>query len=117
MREAARDVRVDTLGLLYDNDGYVEVAGRPAAPGASRVGLIGRQVAGQDGAINGIHPWAIPVADYALRYPMLPVTAPRNADGSYHVLTVADGWVRVLPGSPRQFRFAIHQGFALPTTR
>jgi crotonobetainyl-CoA:carnitine CoA-transferase CaiB-like acyl-CoA transferase len=62
------------------------------------------EVAVQDAAINGIHPWAIPVADYAGRYPMLPVTAPRNADGSYFVLTVADGWVRVLPGSPRQWR-------------
>ena len=62
------------------------------------------EVAVQDAAINGIHPWAIPVADYARRYPMLPVTSPRNADGSYHVLGVSDGWVRVLPGSPRQWR-------------
>ncbi len=61
-------------------------------------------VAVQEAAINGIHPWSIPLADYAARYPMLPLTPPRNADGAYHVLAVADGWVRVLPGSPRQWR-------------
>src|SRR5262249_55402935 len=54
--------------------------------------------------INGIHPWTVPVADYARRYPVLPVTPRRNADGAYHVFQVADGWVRVLPGSPRQWR-------------
>ena len=62
------------------------------------------EVSVQDAAINGIHPWAIPAADYARRYPMLPVTPTRNADGAYHVLAVSDGWVRVLPGSPRQWR-------------
>src|SRR5206468_1772919 len=29
---------------------------------------------------------------------------PRNADGAYHVLETADGYVRVLPGAPRQWR-------------
>lgn len=62
------------------------------------------EVSVQDAAMNGIHPWSVPVADYARRYPMLPVTPPRNADGAYWVLAVADGWVRVLPGSPRQWR-------------
>lgn len=38
-----------SLGLLYDDDGYVEVTGRPLAPGdATRTGLLGRQVAGQE---------------------------------------------------------------------
>lgn len=57
----------------------------------------------QEAGIIGIHPWCVPVADYARRYPMLPVTPPRNADGAYYVLQVADGFVRVLPGSPRQW--------------
>jgi crotonobetainyl-CoA:carnitine CoA-transferase CaiB-like acyl-CoA transferase len=58
----------------------------------------------QEAAINGIHPWSIPLPDYMRVYPMLPATLPRNADGAYHVFEVADGWVRVLPGSPRQWR-------------
>ncbi len=62
------------------------------------------EVSVQEAAMNALHPWAIPVADYARRYPMLPVTPPRNADGVYWVLPVADGWVRALPGSPRQWR-------------
>jgi crotonobetainyl-CoA:carnitine CoA-transferase CaiB-like acyl-CoA transferase len=62
------------------------------------------EISVQDAAIIGVHPWAVPVADYARRYPMLPTTPPRNADGAYWVLAVADGWVRVLPGSPRQWR-------------
>jgi len=62
------------------------------------------EVSVQEAAINGIHPWAIPIADYARRYPILPVAPPRNADGAYQVIEVADGFVRVLPGSPRQWR-------------
>src|SRR5438445_731428 len=45
-----------------------------------------------------------PRAGCARLYPMLPVSPPRNADGAYHVLETADGCVRVLPGSPRQWR-------------
>ena len=38
-----------SLGLLYDDDGYVETPGRPLAGGdATRTGLLGRQVAGQE---------------------------------------------------------------------
>src|SRR5262245_13283824 len=62
------------------------------------------EVSVQEAALNGLNPWSIPVADYARLYPMLPVSAPRNADGAYYVLPTADGWVRVLPGSPRQWR-------------
>src|SRR5262245_39115560 len=62
------------------------------------------EVSVQEAAINGLHPWAIPLADYARRYPMLPVAPPRNADGAYQVIEVVDGFVRVLPGSPRQWR-------------
>jgi crotonobetainyl-CoA:carnitine CoA-transferase CaiB-like acyl-CoA transferase len=62
------------------------------------------EVSVQEAAINGIHPWSIPLPDYVRRYPVLPPRAQRNADGAYQVLEVADGWVRVLPGSPRQWR-------------
>src|SRR6059058_2506351 len=62
------------------------------------------EVSVQEAALNGMHPWSIPPADYARLYPMLPVSPPRNADGAYHVLGTADGYVRVLPGSPRQWR-------------
>ncbi len=38
-----------SLGLLYDDDGYVETPGRPLGAGApTRTGLLGRQVAGQE---------------------------------------------------------------------
>ena len=40
----------------------------------------GVEVSVQEAALNGLHPWAIPMADYARVYPMLPVTPPRNAD-------------------------------------
>src|SRR5438445_695372 len=62
------------------------------------------EVSVQEAALNGMNPWSIPPADYARLYPMLPVAPPRNADGAYHVLKAADGYVRVLPGSPRQWR-------------
>jgi crotonobetainyl-CoA:carnitine CoA-transferase CaiB-like acyl-CoA transferase len=62
------------------------------------------EVSVQEAALNGLNPWSIPLADYARLYPMLPVVSPRNADGAYYVLPTADGWVRVLPGSPRQWR-------------
>src|SRR5881296_669807 len=62
------------------------------------------EVSVQEAALNGMNPWSIPLADYARLYPMLPVSPPRNADGAYHVLKTADGYVRVLPGSPRQWR-------------
>jgi len=62
------------------------------------------EVSVQEAALNGLHPWSIPVADYARHYPMLPTAPPRNGDGAYMVLPTADGYVRMLPGSPRQWR-------------
>src|SRR5262249_22573614 len=47
---------------------------------------------------------SIPTADYARRYPALPRKAVRNADGAYWVLPTVDGFVRCLPGSPRQWQ-------------
>ena len=61
------------------------------------------EVSVQEAAIGGMYPWAIPLADYARLYPMLPAAPPRSADGAYVVLPTADGHVRVLPGSPRQW--------------
>src|SRR5438128_11246163 len=62
------------------------------------------EVSVQEAALNGMNPWSIPPADYARLYPLLPVSPPRNADGAYHVLETADGYVRVLPRAPRQWR-------------
>jgi crotonobetainyl-CoA:carnitine CoA-transferase CaiB-like acyl-CoA transferase len=62
------------------------------------------EVSVQEAALTGLNPWGIPLADYARLYPMLPVAPPRNGDGAYYVLRTADGWVRVLPGTPQQWR-------------
>jgi crotonobetainyl-CoA:carnitine CoA-transferase CaiB-like acyl-CoA transferase len=62
------------------------------------------EVSVQEAAIHALHPWSIPTADYARVYPALPVVAPRNADGAYSVLPTADGYVRALPASPRQWK-------------
>jgi crotonobetainyl-CoA:carnitine CoA-transferase CaiB-like acyl-CoA transferase len=62
------------------------------------------EVSVQEAALNGLNPWSIPLADYHRMYPMLPPVPTRNADGAYYVLETADGFVRVLPGSPRQWR-------------
>jgi crotonobetainyl-CoA:carnitine CoA-transferase CaiB-like acyl-CoA transferase len=92
--------------LAHDCASVFAVAGALAALlDRARTGLGQTvEVSVQEAAINGIHPWAIPLADYAARYPMLPRRPRRNADGAYQVLAVSDGWVRVLPGSPRQWR-------------
>jgi crotonobetainyl-CoA:carnitine CoA-transferase CaiB-like acyl-CoA transferase len=90
----------------HDTASVVAVAGALAALlGRARSG-VGDTVecAVQEAAIAGLHPWAIAVGDYARRYPMLPTAPPRNADGAYYVLATADGFVRVLPGAPRQWR-------------
>src|SRR5262249_8192227 len=62
------------------------------------------EVSVQEAALNGLHPWPIPVVDYAARWPMLPKIGRRNADGAYYVLGTADGFGRALPSSPRQWR-------------
>jgi hypothetical protein len=36
------------IAILYDDDGYVEQPGQALQEGGSRVGLIGRQVAGKE---------------------------------------------------------------------
>ena len=62
------------------------------------------EVSVEEAGLNALNPWSIPVADYARLYPMLPIAAPRNADGAYIVLRTATGFVRVLAGTVRQWR-------------
>jgi crotonobetainyl-CoA:carnitine CoA-transferase CaiB-like acyl-CoA transferase len=62
------------------------------------------EVSVQEAALHGLNPWSIPLADYARMYPLVPASPPRNADGAYLVLPTADGHVRVLPGTARQWR-------------
>src|SRR5437667_162056 len=84
------------LGLCERADILIENLG-PAA--ARRHGLAPPEVRAR-------HPHLIhvPLADYARLYPMVNASPPRNADGAYHVLPTADGYVRVLPGTPRHWR-------------
>jgi len=62
------------------------------------------EISVQESAINGLYPWAILLPGYARLYPILPSSPPRNADGSYLVLPTADGHVRVLAGTLRQWK-------------
>jgi crotonobetainyl-CoA:carnitine CoA-transferase CaiB-like acyl-CoA transferase len=62
------------------------------------------EISVQEAALHGLNPWSIPLADYTRLYPMIPASPPRNADGMYLVLPTADGYVRVLPGTARQWR-------------
>ncbi|HXJ35610.1 MAG TPA: CoA transferase [Candidatus Eisenbacteria bacterium] len=62
------------------------------------------EVSVQEAGINALHPWSIPTADYARVYPSLPRLSVRNGAGAYTVLPAADGYIRALPASPRQWR-------------
>jgi crotonobetainyl-CoA:carnitine CoA-transferase CaiB-like acyl-CoA transferase len=62
------------------------------------------EVSVQEAALHGLNPWSVPLEDYARRYPILPKSPTRNADGTYLVLEAADGHVRVLPGTVRHWR-------------
>ena len=62
------------------------------------------EVSVQEAALNGLNPWSIPLEDYARHFPALPTSPRRNADGPYHVHAVRDGFIRILPGSTRQWR-------------
>jgi crotonobetainyl-CoA:carnitine CoA-transferase CaiB-like acyl-CoA transferase len=80
--------------------GVLAAVRRRAADGAGDT----IEVSVQEAAISGFNPWQIPLADYQRRYPMLPAAPPRNADGNYAVLPVADGYVRALPAGDRHWR-------------
>ncbi len=60
------------------------------------------EVSVQEAALDALDPYSIPLPDYARVYPWLPASQPRDADGPYLVLPVADGFVRLLPGTPAQ---------------
>jgi crotonobetainyl-CoA:carnitine CoA-transferase CaiB-like acyl-CoA transferase len=62
------------------------------------------EVSVQEAGISGLYPWGVPLADYQRHYPMIASSPPRNADGNYMVLPVADGWVRVLPATTAHWR-------------
>jgi crotonobetainyl-CoA:carnitine CoA-transferase CaiB-like acyl-CoA transferase len=63
------------------------------------------EISVQEAALNGLNPWSIPLADYANLYPLVvQPSPPRNADGAYLVLPTADGFVRVLPATIRQWK-------------
>ncbi len=62
------------------------------------------EVSVQEAALHGLNPWSIPLADYTRLYPLIPASPPRNADGAYLVLPTADGYVRLLPGTPRHWK-------------
>jgi crotonobetainyl-CoA:carnitine CoA-transferase CaiB-like acyl-CoA transferase len=62
------------------------------------------EVSVQEAALVGLNPWSIPLADYARRYPPLPVVTRRNGDGPYLVLQARDGYLRALPGNPTHWR-------------
>lgn len=61
------------------------------------------EVSAQEAALAGTTPWSVALADYTHINPFLPVEGKRNADGSYWVLPAADGWVRTVIGSKRQW--------------
>ncbi len=52
------------------------------------------EISVQEAALLCLNPWSIPFADYVQIYPVMPSSPPRNADGMYLVLPVADGYVR-----------------------
>ena len=61
------------------------------------------EVSVQEAALAGTTPWSLALRDYLRVNPHLPAKGTRNADGSYWVLPAADGWVRTVIGSPRQW--------------
>jgi crotonobetainyl-CoA:carnitine CoA-transferase CaiB-like acyl-CoA transferase len=62
------------------------------------------EVSAQEAGLAGLIPWSIAMQDYLAINPLLPADGHRNADGVYWVLPAADGWVRVVIGSPKQWR-------------
>jgi crotonobetainyl-CoA:carnitine CoA-transferase CaiB-like acyl-CoA transferase len=61
------------------------------------------EVSAQEAALAGTTPWSIAMPDYTHINPFLPIKGNRNADGAYWVLPAADGWVRAVIGTPRQW--------------
>ncbi len=61
------------------------------------------EVSVQEAALAGTTPWSIAIRDYLRVNPNLNAAGTRNADGAYWVLPAADGWVRAVIGSQRQW--------------
>jgi crotonobetainyl-CoA:carnitine CoA-transferase CaiB-like acyl-CoA transferase len=61
------------------------------------------EVSVQEAALAALDPWGIVLADYARVYPALPLAYPRDADGPALVLPTADGYIRILAVTPRQW--------------
>lgn len=61
------------------------------------------EVSAQEAGLAGLIPWSVAMQDYLSVNPLLPAEGKRNADGSYWVLPAADGWVRIVVGSPKQW--------------
>jgi crotonobetainyl-CoA:carnitine CoA-transferase CaiB-like acyl-CoA transferase len=62
------------------------------------------EVSAQEAALAGTTPWSIAIGSYLHINPYLPAAGTRNADGAYWVLPAADGWVRAVIGSPKQWQ-------------
>jgi crotonobetainyl-CoA:carnitine CoA-transferase CaiB-like acyl-CoA transferase len=62
------------------------------------------EVSVQEAAIAALDPWGIELADYARAFPILPDSYPRDGEGPALVLPTADGYIRVLAVTPRQWR-------------
>lgn len=92
--------------VAHDCAAIYAVAGALAALSDRAESKIGQtvEVSVQEAALGAMNPWAIPLADYARRFPMLPPLMKRNADGPYLVVRVRDGYVRILPGNRAHWR-------------
>ncbi len=64
---------------------------------------IGFDISVQESSLSGLNPWSMIMPDYLGVNPFLPIEGKRNADGAYWVLPAADGWVRVVVGTMRQW--------------
>lgn len=92
--------------LAHDCAAAVAVVGALAAVlERARTGL-GQlvEVSVEEAALALLAPWAIPLVDYAQRYPVLPTELRRDGDGPAVVVPAADGWIRLLAITPRQLR-------------
>ena len=92
--------------IAHDCASVFGVAGALAAILARATDGAGQtiEISVQEAALNGLYPWAVPLASYARMYPIIPTSPPRNADGFGLVLPTIDGHVRVLPETVRQWR-------------
>ncbi|MEM9467956.1 MAG: CoA transferase [Actinomycetota bacterium] len=65
------------------------------------------EVSAQEAAIGGLVPWTVIVPDYLDVNPFLPVEGTRSADGLYYVLPCADGHIRTVLASGRDWELFV----------